>query len=48
MNNHAMRIARLTDGQIVDCSLLFEMSIGFDSATIGFGAGVSENITSDD
>ena len=44
MNNHAIRIVRLTDGQIVDLIIAIRKGLGFDSAKIGFGAGASENI----
>ena len=44
MNNHAIRIARLTDGRIVDLIIAIREGLGFDSATIGFGAGAGENI----
>ena len=46
MNNHAIRIVRLTDRQIVDLIIAIRDDIGFDSAKIGLGARVSENINS--
>ena len=45
MNNHAIRTARLTDRQIVDLIIAIRDDIGFDSATLRFGVGVSEYIT---
>ena len=47
MNNHAIRIARLTDRQIVDLIIAIQEGIGFDSAALGFGSGASENIAAD-
>jgi len=44
MNNHAIRIARLTDGQIVDLIIAIQETHGFDSATIRFGAGAMTEI----
>ncbi len=44
MDNHAIRTARLTDGQIVDLLIAIRDDVGFDSATLRFGAGASENI----
>ena len=48
MNNHAMRTARLTDGQIVDLLIAIRREdIGFAEATIGFGSEVRQGINSD-
>ena len=44
MNNHAIQTVKLTDRQIVDLIIAIRDDIGFDGATIRFGAGVSENI----
>ena len=42
MNNHAIRIARLTDDQIVDLITTFLEKFEFCTVTIGFGAGAIE------
>ena len=47
MKNRPIRTARLTDGQIVDLIIAIRKDIGFDSATLEFGAGVREGITAD-
>lgn len=44
MNNHVIRTARLTDGQIVDLLIAIRDDIRFDSATIGFGLTVNREI----
>ena len=46
MNNHAIRTARLTDGQIVDLIIAVREHLGFDTATIRFGAGADVDIAS--
>lgn len=44
MVNHVIRIAKLTDGQIVDLLIAIRDDIRFDSATIGFGLTVNREI----
>lgn len=46
MNNHAIRTARLTDRQIVDLIITVREGLGVAGATIAFGAGAVENISS--
>ena len=45
MNNHAIRTTRLTDRQIVDLIIAIREGIGFDSAELKFGVGVTKGIT---
>ena len=46
MNNHVIRIARLTDGQIVDLITTLLDALEFTAVTIGFGAGAIERFNS--
>ena len=44
MVNHVIRIAKLTDGQIVDLLIAIREDIRFASATVEFGLGVRQDI----
>ena len=48
MNNQMIRTTRLTDGQIIDLLVAIRDAddIGFESASLKFGLGVEQKITS--
>ena len=46
MDNHVIRIARLTDSQIVDLITAVREALEFTAVTIGFGAGAIEQFDS--